>query len=627
MLTRLAWQAGPLLLLLPLLAAPFVLTNDGFEHAYSAFAWWYAPQADPGLGVSVEPHTPLTNHGFWPFYLAAHALVGWPAAWLLAVSAMVAALAAATGSMLRLRDDALWRLGLLPALTLGWSLHMGFFNYCIGMGATWLLWRWWAPRAAAPDRATALAATLAVLVISLVHSFAALVAWGGLAVLTALPLMRHPARWLPALGPLALTALPVAASVVLMSVLRFERVDDDEVRWQWWVDPERWSAVLQTGTTGPLWLVLPVLLLAAAGIVGRLRQGLDDTDSATAGLALGAALSLIAWLGLPFEVPGWQGLSPRFALPALVVGVALFPTPTGRARPFWTTAWLLFGVVTLQWHADAFRARATACADWVDALQHPLPGLPRGQGQMFALQGCGTGGGFLDHPDIPILSSVSHASAGLAIAHGLLYPGFHGSEGIHFYSIHTQSRRLAMRRSPPRAFAVLRMMQERGADVDAEPGLRQELTTAVLEQLSVMDTPLVWGSDEALAPFYAAGFGDIGRRGDLRALTFEGCTHRIEVDTTWTGPLAVAWGWVPLPTAWGPYDAVWMQPTTAAGQQVRTLDLEAAPCGPIWVMLHPGEDLTVPPLRCAEAPVPVLVSESPATPLRCTVVPDAEPTP
>ena len=334
------WYHGPF-------AAGFAQSGDTWELHYIApqfLAWFYPANSEVihaiGMGAfDRDLLSPLLNLGWFAGCLVACWCIGRPygaAAWSLALGAVALSVPALSDQAGEARNDIVGIFFLVAAVGIAvsaWSERerlpagaLAVVGLAAGLAAGTKL-NFLLPAAVVVLGFPALAERGERSKGYLVTAVAAFLG-GGYWYLRNLAHTGNPLPWFDSIGPISLPA-PDQALGGREAHSVFGYLTDGTV----------WSDWLLPGLHDGLWLVWPLVLLAALGglLLALLGRGTNPALR-VAGLAgLAAALS---WLVAPTSASGPEGMPRgfesglRYLSPALVLGLALLPLAL-RTRPFW----------------------------------------------------------------------------------------------------------------------------------------------------------------------------------------------------------------------------------------------------------------------------------------------------
>jgi hypothetical protein len=351
-----------------------------------------------------------------------------------------------------------------------------------------------------------------------------------------------------------------------------------------WALADRVREVSRWFVAGPglrAWLVITLAVVAAGATLVRARGGnATPTEQAFAWLAFGLfGLTFFA----PLHIPGWQCLAPRFALVAMILGLALVRLPA-RARSHVTRA--LVPVVTLCCigsdlvSASLHRDLANGCAEALSGLDAPLhfegPVLP-----IILEPYCGTPRDPVEGP-IPRASLANNTPLLYLVAHGGIGTKmFNGAPAIHAIEFIGARR---PRRLDPRP---LRIAQSPYVDADAE--LRTTVFTELAaDGMAFEGIHVLGGRPDDFALFNERGYVTQLQRGSLFIARFEGCPAEILLPAGALNREAVFYDYglmsrtllVPEPRSLG---TIAVKRDTPAIDGAIHVPLARRPCGDIWV--------------------------------------------
>lgn len=428
-------------------SVPLVMTNDGPEAVLTAHmeahyddpGSIYARQYAVGFGLS--------GRGFSFLYRPVAALFSWPTSLRLSQLVIVLAFAFAVfflGKALAGRARLAGLLGFVIAFS--WPFYMGFWAFSLAMAVGLMVLAFVVSKSDGLTLVEKGAVATALLVQLVMHGFAVLItlALVGLVVVTRVLAQRKtapPAEWRrSALGEAAWLAVAALPSFVVSLILRSAQGQMAKVYnagGTEWAKPADWAKVLpRLATPGSTALGIIVFALAIVAIVRavlRLRRGPRAPEEVA--LVIGAVGLLVAALGMPLNVPGWQFFAPRF----LTTGLALSLCLLAKEEPERKGVRLAFeaGVVALMacalLNARALHHRlASACEDALIGLEHRVPRT----GMSLPVTFDATCGFTTDDTqlDVPYSTALLHFYSLFPVTHGGSVPyGFSGPAAVHAF--------------------------------------------------------------------------------------------------------------------------------------------------------------------------------------------------
>ncbi|MBU6160801.1 MAG: hypothetical protein KGO50_06740 [Myxococcales bacterium] len=589
--------------LVPLLRAPWIFSNDGAEHLYSAWILANHGALSPSEQQMVQTHQPWSASFFPAVWGVASWFLGWKHAFLTSVMALATMFHVASAAFLLQRQPQRWPLlAALPCVTFGWMFHMGFYNFLGGLALAMLVQvgvlhvtRW-------KTRHTVLLA-LALLLVGACHPLAAVMA-GVLVVLTALFKASGPDR---SLGPVATIAagLPVFALVLWQTQLHVTAGHQEVAAAALITEP--WLWFVRTGVVGPALLSAGSALAALLGVATWLRHlrtapgVLRQAESLSFWVAFAAGL---LWALAPFSTGDWEGLSPRFAPLAILAGWACLPVGHPRLRPLLLTVGLLAGAACAVWHDRLYDRLQLGCQDFLQAMDSAadLEGAPG----YVTFGGCDDATQPIDEARVPYAEYTLHLGAALAVAHTTVWGGFQGNRAAHTHSVLYPWHRLPDRQLNPVHHAQL-MRQLLAGDTDP----RDIAAGWFLLREYVASRGMAWvhGPDTWLQrAFPQDEFRTVTQVGDLRLVQHRSCALDLRLEGDVQRATRIDHGWQPLPVTqpWETLD--FGQPLTAG-----TLHLGTTTCGPMWVQARSLDGTPVPCLTGNGAGPLLLPAAAPET--------------
>jgi hypothetical protein len=573
-----------LMTLVPLLRTPWVFSNDGAEHLYSAWILANHEALSPGEQQMVQTHQPWSAS----FFPAVWGLASWFLNWKHAFHASIVALATlfhiASAAFVLQNQPHRWPLlGALPCVTLGWMFHMGFYNFLGGLALAMLvqvgvlhtpLWR---------TRHTVLLA-LALVVVGACHPLAAVMA-GVLVMLTGLLRASGPPGS-PSLLTLVAAGVPVFGVVLLQTQLHVTAGHQEVADAALVAEP--WLWFLRTGVVGPAPLAVGAAVAALLGVVVWFAHALTSprrfvqAESLCLLIAVGAGL---LWAFAPFSTGNWEGLSPRFAPLALLAGWACLPVGHARLRPILLVVTLLAGTACALWHDRLYHRLHAGCDDILQAMDSAtdLEGAPT----WVTFGGCTDPSQPIDEPQVPYAEYTLHLGAALAVAHTTVWGGFQGNRAAHTHSVLYPWHRMPDRPLNPVHHAQL-MRQLLGGDADP----RDIAAGWFLLREFVASRGMAWvhGPAEWLqSAFPQDEFRSVLRIGDLQLVQHRSCALDLRLEGDVQRATRVDHGWQPLPVT-QPWETLDFGQPLAAG----TLHLGSTTCGAMWVQARSADGAPVP---------------------------------
>ena len=559
---------------------PYIPTMDGPQHVLSAHIENH--YSDPG---SLYPEfyrvlPQFAGKGFALIFAPLESAMPWRIALRIALS--IFALAFAWGfALVALSIDRKQRptalLGFLIALS--WPLYMGFFPFVVGSTVGLYTLAFVLRRPPITNARRALLA-VALLVQASCHVFTACLT--GLVVLVLAVAGAPKNERLRQFGRMALVGAP--AAVLLALTFRERNVSASEQQAFEWHMAQRFTELSRwfvPGANVSGWLILALVVVAIGATLFRARSArATPIEHAVAWLALAFLLLTVF---TPLHVPGWQCFAPRFAVLALVLGLALVRMPEAASPrliralgPLVTTGCIVSSLLSANLH----RQLASGCADALAGLDAPLhfegPRLP------IVIDGsCAT-------PGDPARGPVPRAS--FAYNTPLLYLVQHGGIGTKMFngapSIHAIEFVGTRRPSRPDPRPLL-LAQSKWVETD--PMLR----TGVMNELAADGMPfegihVIGGRPADFGMFHERGYVAEYERGSIFVGRFEGCPAELVLEPGALDREAVLY-------EYGLFSLTNLDPeprTLARGVVKRDtpvidgklrIPLRARPCGEIWL--------------------------------------------
>jgi hypothetical protein len=526
-------------LFVALWCAPILPTHDGPKQLYSAHVRFHVD--DPAFASSFDPAYPPTSVGFTLLYGLLEKLFSWRVAYGLAWTIAVALLPIAIWQLARAFDAKRAPLCLLGfAGAIHWSVHMGLANYvpsiglgllAIGIGIASDTW--------SVRRELSIYALLSLT--CLFHPVGAQLAAVGLFVFRALGTSKP--RVVRELGAMALGCAPAVAITLVtrdtLADLLAKGIIPRAVP-QALSLAERIENFTDVFLCGPLWRSVPVLVVAAAGVVlavgglsrALLRRAPRTVDRRVVSLVVVVAISLALALSTPLHGEVWEFMQPRFIPPAVFAALVLAPIErlTQRAHSLVAAAFFACAIASNAWVVDQHLRFAKQHQDAFSGL------------------------GIEARPGRTLLPIVAREESGLSFQHERNRPIPYASfifnlgqiyavdrEAVTPYSfsflpnIHPIQYVAGMGRTPRRDYGDL---FKDGAD----PLLREKELMRLASFGVDFDDVLFYGAEEDVTHLVALGYRTETRRGGFMIGHFVGCPIEVAVDAGISlGALVVGW--------------------------------------------------------------------------------------
>jgi hypothetical protein len=583
---------GSVGLVLALLSAPYLATNDGPQHIFFGYLENHFDDAARSYDVFLARGQPVTSLGFTLLFATLELAMSWQSA--LSLAQIIMALVWAWGFMTFCRAIHPGRaaIGLLGfACALQWPLYMGLFSFFLGTG-----FGFWTLALAVGQRQWTLRhrVYLAVLLFlqGIMHLFTAQAV--GLVLIFIVAFRHEKGRKLRELGALFLIGVPVL-------LLTFATASNESLVTQ--LEPEQWLAwsdrirlLAAAVVTGPAWRSWPLVFVALSGLTVLLLRslrsdaalpslGIEPSEPVRGderGLASAAALLLVLGLTLPLHVKGWEFFSPRFLPIGLMLGAACVPLErmSRRAHDRWLVAVTAFGTAAIFWawdfHRDLYERAKPALAGLDAPLERSGPrlaivldpwiGQPRSKDWTSA--------------DVPFLTPLQNLGKLYAVAQGGIPSWFFASRpSLHPFVFSPDGRR----RYPPVHDAIGILSPE----ILNDPNARGQLMSFLASHGSRFEDVILWGEPGDVEVLLARGYQADVQRGGLAIARFVGCPVRFRLlpARPFDDPLVIQCGYDPQrpptsehvlpPGAWPP-DGI--------------LEVDRCLCGSAWYRIALDRD-------------------------------------
>ena len=559
---------------------PYIPTHDGPQHIFSAHVENHYSEPGSRYPDFYQVLPQFAAKGFAIVYGPLENALPWRVALRVTFSLMTLAFAWGFALVVLAVDRTRRPTAMLGfVIALPWSLYMGSFAFVIGttLGMYTVASVIHRPPATGGRRAVL---ALLLLLQGVAHLFSAMLT--GVIVLVLATVAAPKGTRLREIGRMAMVGAPVLALLAFTLRERNLRASEQQV-FQWSVT-ERLGEISRWFVPGPGvrgWLVIGVLCAAIGTTLAHARRGrASPTEQALAWLALAfLVLTLVA----PLHMPGWQFLAPRFALDAMVLGLAVARPPQGisprttRALvPLVTVLCLCSSLVSAGLH----RRLANGCADALAGLDAPLrltgPRLP------FVLH---------HHCGVPLDPAESEVpGAAMAENTPLLYLIDHGGIGTRVFNGTPSIFAIGFIASsfpPPPAPRALAIAQSEWFGRDPN------LTASVLTELAADGMPFdgihfLGGRPSDFAVFNERGYVTEFQGDSLFIARFEGCPAELLLPPEALGadPVSYEYGLfsrtnlAPEPRTFG--IGLVRHDTPVVGGVVH-VPLRGRPCGEIWV--------------------------------------------
>lgn len=428
-------------------AVPLVLTNDGPEAVLTAHIETHYDDPDSVFARQYSVGFGLSGRGFSVLYHLASSGLSWPATLQVSQWMVVVSLALSVIWLTRAVAGAPRFVSLLGfAMAFSWPFYMGFFAFAFAMAVGLMVLAFVVGKSHGLTRLEKAAVSTALLVQLFLHGFAVFITLVlvALVVLTRAVMrrQREPRRaWLRStlleVAWLGVTSLPSVAVLLWMRADQAELATVAASGQTEWASASEWIRSLpRLAVPGSTPLGLAVFALATTGLARtarRLRRAPRRPEEVA--LFIGALGLLLAALGLPLNVPGWQFFAPRFLTTGLALAIALLGLEQVERRPARLALGLgvvAFVATCLVSAAALHRRLATACEDAIAGLAHRIPRhayqLPINFDPSCGLEE--------DHArrDVPYSTPLLHFYALFPVTHGGTVPyGFVGPAAVHAF--------------------------------------------------------------------------------------------------------------------------------------------------------------------------------------------------
>lgn len=574
----------------------YLPTHDGPHHIYSGFLENHLDRMPEPFRDLWHRNPQLTSHGFRLLFVPFERVLGWKDATRLTLSVWTVVWSVGAILLVASLDRRRRWLALLALPgALGWAFYAGLFSFVAATGlgfvilaATVRVRRWGAVFCAILSAALFLQAS--------VHLFAA-EALG--VILACLVIARsRPGERLRRLTQLALIGLPAGAVAAVVSFDLYGGAPLTQA-WTWLGARGQLEMAARASLAGPWWRCYPPVIVALVGVTSaflRWRRLHLDERAVAAAAGLFAACSLL----LPFTLPGWEALTPRFSINAVVLGLALVPVERLGARMgrgLLPAIAILFSAANLVWTAHFHRALDRGFSPIARAMSEELP---RTGFRLFVpLRSLLSESPRNDTPWVEGVGFARNCAPLFAMAQGGQAITFNGVVGIHTFTLRADPDLVPEVPRSDWLEAVDRI--RRPVSTPDEAGASRELArafaTRVAERATAFEDLILFGPRDERTPILARGFVADYDSELVSISRFEGCPLSLQLPPEWGrfAPVLVEYGWAPLSA---PHWRTTLQASPAAG---RLVPLPDAPCGPLWVrvvhdldrssVLSPGDEL------------------------------------
>ncbi|MBK9002274.1 MAG: hypothetical protein IPM35_41695 [Myxococcales bacterium] len=428
-------------------SVPLVLTNDGPEAVLTAHMEAHYDDPDSIFARQYSVGFGLSGRGFSVLYRLASLGFSWPASLRVSQWVVVASLAVAVIWLTKAVSGAPRFVSLLGfAIAFSWPFYMGFFAFAVSMAVGLMVLAFVVGKSGGLTRLEKAAVSTALLVQLFLHGFAVFISLAlvAMVVLTRALMRRQsePRRaWRRAtlleIAWLVATTLPSVAVLLWMRAEQAQLATISASGQTEWASASEWIRILpRLAVPGSTPLGLVVFALAATGIARtalRLRRSPRRPEEVA--LFIGALALLLAALGLPLNVPGWQFFAPRFLTTGLALALSLLGLEEPARKPVRLAAGLgVVGLVaTCLANATALHRRlATACEDAISGLAHRVPRSAYQLPITFDAS-CGLEEDNVRR-EVPYSTPLLHFYALFPVTHGGTVPyGFVGPAAVHAF--------------------------------------------------------------------------------------------------------------------------------------------------------------------------------------------------
>jgi len=583
-----------------ILSAPVLLTHDGPHHIYLVHVQNHFSDADSIYPSFYRPSNSITALGFTLLFGPLEDALGWKAALRISLSLICLTWAWGAFRIAQVVHHRRATLGLLGfGIVLQWSLYMGFFSYVLSVGigffvvALAIRHETWGPR-------TRIAIALLLGVQSLYHLFAAqMVA----ACLLCAVFVRHPVRrWPREVALLALMGAPAIA--VLLSTTGAFGADSGGVpdifkAIVWPSLGDRLRLLAATFTGGPWWRSWPPLLLSGIALVFALiRWRKRQLSSSEKTLLLSSLLLFVLSQLLPFHMPQWEYVSPRFVPVAVVLALALLPVERLRLPAQKTIATILafaYVAASLFWTARFNQRQYEACEDLMSGIETPYHETGAGVRLPVLLDTLCANVDDWREADMPFVEPAFNAGLYYAIEQGGIVPfAFTVSPKIHPFVFTRGGLQTVLpipeRISLGKRFNDARRMGDLKAQSDA--ALRFGAFGSTKQDI------IYYGPELPRSLLETRGFVTDYTKGKLWLSHFKGCSARLIVQAERANEVVVEYGWIPV------FDVI-QTATIVMNDNQGIANLSKLPCQNAWIRAYRDVDhsgtFTATDVPCAES--------------------------
>jgi hypothetical protein len=560
--------------LVPLLAAlwvsPILPTHDGPKTLYASHVRFHLD--DPAFAREFAPSYPVTSVGFTLVYGALERALSWRLAYGVTWTFVVLTLPFGLVRLARAMHEDRAALGLVGiAGAVHWAVHMGFANYVasIGLGFSAIAFglekEAWSPR-------RELAVYLTMAAGAVFHPVGAQMAAVSLFVYRVLGARRG--RRIREIGAIVLAVVPALAITVVtrdtLEDLRLQglavgRTVDLDLR-------QRLASFVSYFISGPRWRVVPLLVLALAGVASTVVSFAKRRfDRRTLALFAVCLVGVVGVATAPMDSASWQYMEPRFIPLAIFPACMLVPLErlSARARAAVTGCLFVLAVASNLW---VYREHAR----WAEASRASLSALGRpaepGHTLLPILATPENSWAYQHDDSRPIAAAARDLNLGqvYGVDRRAIVPyTFSFLPGIH----PIVQKRATMPHVPVRDYG------EYFAD-DADPVTRRRELVRLASFGTEFDDVLFVGAEDDAATFVSLGYETEARDEGFFIGHFVGCPLDVHVEgASHDGGMTV--GWAPAERV---VAELAVGPTTPGVHH-----LDRASCGGMWVRLFAGE--------------------------------------